>query len=281
MIEAAIEGTNAVPSMVSFWPHPREVLFGEARLHLDLPNEKLSLLEPLGIEQLVLVPFTSALARLSAKAFVKTILLDTLKAQRIAVGTNFRFGYRRSGDAALLRSLASNQGVDVKIVDSVGDAEGRMSSSRIRTALEQGALDEAGTLLGRPYRFQGKVVSGRGLGRRLGWPTANLQVDGRKFLPKLGVYAAWASLDGIEECLPAVMNLGPQPTVDPDSPSAVEVNLLDRDLKLKQRKLLIEPVQWLRGQLRFNNLQALSEQIGQDAEQARRLLQRKDQDRFG
>ena len=263
---------GAVPSVVSFWPHPREVLFGEPRLRLDLPSEKLALLKPLGIEQLVLVPFTRELAELSAEAFVETVLLNTLQARQIAVGANFRFGRNRSGDAALLQQVAAARGVPVRVADIVEDADGRMSSSRIRSALEAGDLKTARSLLSRPYRFQGPVVKGRGLGRGLGWPTANLRVDGRKFLPGLGVYAAWAWLDGTGVRMPAVMNLGPQPTVDPNAPSAVEVHLLDRSLELVGRQLHVEPVSRLRGQVKFSGLEALSEQIGRDADAARSLL---------
>ena len=262
----------AIPTVVSFWPHPREVLFGEPRLRLDLPSEKLSLLEPLGIEQLVLVPFTTKLSRLSAEAFVESVLLDGLQASRIAVGANFRFGHQRAGDTRLLQQLAGARGVEVEIVDIVEDANGRMSSSRIRQSLDQGDLDTTRALLERPYRFNGRVVRGRGLGRELGWPTANLQVDGRKALPGLGVYAAWTQIDGCGEMLPAVMNLGPQPTVDPDSPSAVEVHLLDRSVELEGRSLMVEPLKRLRGQQRFNGLQELSAQIGRDAAMARTIL---------
>ena len=272
VIGQAIDGAAAVPTVVSFWPHPREVLFGEARLRLDLPSEKLKLLQPLGIEQLVLVPFTRELSRLSAEEFVNTVLLDTLQAQRIAVGANFRFGNNRSGDADVLQRVAAARGVEVLVTEIVEDGNGRMSSSRIRAALESGDLDTARTLLGRAYRFQGRVVRGRGLGRELGWPTANLQVDGRKFLPALGVYAAWAWVDGNDQPLAAVMNLGPQPTVDPTSPSAVEVHLLDRSMELEGRQLMVEPVQRLRGQQRFSGLEELSAQIGRDADQARSLL---------
>ena len=272
VIGQAIDGAAAVPTVVSFWPHPREVLFGEARLRLDLPSEKLKLLQPLGIEQLVLVPFTRELSRLSAEEFVNTVLLDTLQAERIAVGANFRFGNNRSGDADVLQRVAAARGVEVLVTEIVEDGNGRMSSSRIRAALERGDLDTAKTLLERPYRFQGRVVRGRGLGRELGWPTANLQVDGRKFLPALGVYAAWAWVDGSDQPLAAVMNLGPQPTVDPTSPSAVEVHLLDRSMELEGRQLMVEPVQRLRGQQRFSGLEELSAQIGRDADQARSLL---------
>ena len=269
---------HAIPTVVSFWPHPREVLHGEPRLRLDLPEEKLELLEPLGIQQLVLVPFNRQLAQLSAADFVEQVLLDCLKARKIAVGANFRFGRGREGDTNTLRVLAEAAGVQVSVMPILEDAGGRMSSSRIREALSNGDLQAACALLGRPYRFRGTVVRGRGLGRDLGWPTANLQVDGRKFLPGLGVYAAraWTQGDGQGcggEGLPAVMNLGPQPTVDPNSPSAVEVHLLDRRIELVGQELVVEPVERLRGQQRFSGLDELSAQIGQDAEAARQRLQ--------
>jgi riboflavin kinase/FMN adenylyltransferase len=269
---------HAIPTVVSFWPHPREVLHGEPRLRLDLPEEKLELLEPLGIQQLVLVPFNRQLAQLSAAEFVEQVLLSCLKARQIAVGANFRFGRGREGDTNTLRALAEAAGVQVSVLPILEDAGGRMSSSRIREALTNGDLQAASSLLGRPYRFRGTVVRGRGLGRELGWPTANLQVDGRKFLPGLGVYAAraWTQGDGEgrnSEALPAVMNLGPQPTVDPNSPSAVEVHLLDRRIELVGQELVVEPVERLRGQQRFSGLEELSAQIGKDAEAARQRLQ--------
>ena len=262
---------HLVPTVVSFWPHPREVLFAEARLRLDLPSEKLALLEPLGIEQLVLVPFTRELAALSPEAFVQQVLHEQLQAGLVVVGANFRFGAGRSGSTTTLQQLGAERGIEVQIQPLLAEGEEQFSSSRIRRALAAGDLQEATRLLGRPYRFGGSVVSGRGLGRQLGWPTANLQVDGRKFLPLEGVYAAWAWLG--EERLAAVMNLGPQPTVDPTAPSAVEVHLLGRTLDLNGRELLVEPVQLLRIQQRFENLEALVQQIQRDAESATALLE--------
>jgi len=272
------DGRELVPTVVSFWPHPREVLFGEARLRLDLPAEKLHLLQPLGIEQLVLVPFTPALAALSPQAFVEQVLVGQLQAGLVAVGENFRFGAGRSGDTATLRRLAEAHGVEVVVLPMLADGGDRLSSSRIRRALSGGELQEAARLLGRPYRFGGRVVQGRGLGRQLGWPTANLQVDGRKFLPLEGVYAAWVWL--VDDAgpgqgqtpLPAVMNLGPQPTVDPTAPSAVEVHLLGRHIELAGAELLVEPVALLRRQQRFENLEALVAQIAADAARADQLL---------
>ncbi len=265
VIEAITRDTPGVPTVVSFWPHPREVLYGESRLRLDLPSEKTLLLEPLGVEQLVLVPFNLELAALSAKEFVDKMLLQTLKANRIAVGANFRFGRNREGDAFTLKELGESAGVEVSIIPILKDSEGRMSSSRIRSALASGNLQIAQKLMGRPYRFRGRVVKGRGIGQKLGWPTANLQIDGRKFLPGLGVYAAKAWIDNKQTLFSAVMNLGPQPTVDPTSPSAVEVHLLDQDLNLENCELIVEPVKRLRGQKRFGNLEELSSQIQTDA----------------
>ena len=270
---AAVTGAAAelVPTVVSFWPHPREVLHGETRLRLDLPAEKLSLLEPLGIRQLVLVPFDRTLAALSPEEFVARVLAEQLQARRVAVGSNFRFGAGRRGDTDDLVRLAARLGIAVEVLPMLWDGAERVSSSRIRRALAAGRIGEARRLLERPYRFTGQLVRGRQLGRQLGWPTANLRVDGRKFLPLEGVYAAWAALPGAEP-MAAVMNLGPQPSVDPTSPSAVEVHLLDRQLDLAEgQELVVEPLRLLRRQQRFESLEALSAQIAADAQLARDL----------
>ena len=324
------EAADPVATVVSFWPHPREVLHGETRLRLDLPSEKLELLEPLGIRQLVLVPFDQALAALSPEAFVEQVLVGQLQARQVAVGCNFRFGAQRRGDGDTLMRLGARHGIEVSVVPVLEVDGERMSSSRIRRALAAGEIAAATRLLLRPYRFSGRVVRGRGLGRQLGWPTANLRVDGRKFLPLEGVYAAWVwlhppaaaavsaatgesdrigsadaasapwpaaalqvrqGLGPVDEpprsthtaagtageiriavALPAVMNLGPQPTIDPQSPSAVEVHLLEGSPQLEGAWLTVEPLQLLRRQQRFAGLEELSQRIGLDAEQARQLL---------
>ncbi len=273
VIDAITKQSPGIPSVVSFWPHPREVLFGESRLRLDLPSEKTSLLQPLGVEQLVLVPFDLSLAALSAETFVNEMLLQTLQACCIAVGENFRFGRNREGDTSTLKKLAESKGVEVFVIPILKDLDGRMSSSRIRSALSGGDLEIARNLMGRPYRFRGKVVSGKGIGKTIGWPTANLQVDGRKFLPGLGVYAAFVWINNEERTFPAVMNLGPQPTIDPESPSAVEVHILDENINLEGSELVVEPVKRLRLQKCFKNLDALSAQIRKDADQAKVVLQ--------
>ena len=266
-------GAIGVPTVVSFWPHPREVLHGETRLRLDLPEEKLELLEPLGIRQLVMVPFTRSLAALSPESFVAQVLVGQLQASRVAVGENFRFGAGRCGDAADLARIGAACGIAVSVLPMLFEAGERVSSSRIRRALAAADLAEAERLLERSYRFRGLVVPGRGLGRRLGWPTANLQVDGRKFLPREGVYAVLAWSGEVRGAgMPAVMNLGPQPTVDPLAPSAVEVHLLDREIDLAGAQLIVQPVRYLRSQQRFAGLEELATRIADDAREAAAIL---------
>ncbi|MFM7267859.1 MAG: bifunctional riboflavin kinase/FAD synthetase [Cyanobium sp.] len=277
---SSVSQADAVASVVSFWPHPREVLHGESRLRLDLPQEKLSLLAPLGIAQLVMIPFTLQLAALSPERFVQEVLASQLQARLVAVGENFRFGAGRVGTAEDLLRMGRGCGMEVLVLPMVADHGDRISSSRIRRALEGGEVREAARLMERPYRFEGVVVPGRGLGRSLGWPTANLQIDGRKFLPGEGVYAVRVWWDGAPQgALAGVMNLGPQPTVDPEAPSAVEVHLLDPpqpppggSLELTGQRLVVEPVQLLRRQQRFASLDDLVAAIAKDAEHAAQLL---------
>ena len=272
VIKAILKEPIGVPTVVSFWPHPREVLFGESRLRLDLPNEKTLLLEPLGIEQLVLVPFNKTLATKSAETFVDEVLVKTLQAKHIAVGENFRFGRNREGDISTLKKIGESLGIKVSIIPILEDENGRLSSSRIRKALNEGDLKHAKNLLKRPYTFRGTVEKGKGLGKKIGWPTANLKIDGRKFLPSLGVYAAWAAIANKKERFSAIMNLGPQPTIDQNSSSAVEVHLLDKEINLLGKELIIEPVQRIRIQKKFKNIEALSKQISLDAELAKEIL---------
>ena len=272
VIKAILKEQLGVPTVVSFWPHPREVLFGESRLRLDLPSEKTLLLKPLGIEQLVLVPFNKALASKSAETFANEILIKTLHAKHIAVGENFRFGRNREGDTSTLKKIGASLGIKVSIIPICEDDHGRLSSSRIRKALNDGDLKYAKYLLNRPYTFRGTVERGKGLGKKIGWPTANLKIDGRKFLPSLGVYAAWAAIANKKERFAAIMNLGTQPTIDPNSSSAVEVHLLDKEINILGKELIIEPVQRMRIQKKFENIEALSKQISLDAKLAKEIL---------
>ena len=272
LIQSVVQNSQYTPTIASFWPHPREVLFGETRLRLDLPEEKLPLLENLGIEQLVLIPFDKKLSKLSANYFLRDILFNQLQTKSISVGENFRFGYKRQGDINTIKESIKNQNIVLNIISLLEDQYGRISSSRVRELLLNSDLDSASKLLQRPYSFSGKVVKGKGLGKEIGFPTANLEIDGRKFLPGVGVYAAWTSTEKFKNRIPSVMNLGPQPTIDPLSPSAVEVHLINQNINLYDLKLTIQPIKKIRSQIKFPNLSELSKQIHNDRNMAKEIF---------
>ena len=271
LIRNVVKFNNHIPTIASFWPHPREVLYKETRLRLDLPEEKLPLLESLGIEQLVLIPFDINLSKLKADEFVKQVIIDQLQAKSISVGENFRFGYKRQGDINTIQKSIEKFDVKLNIVPLLKDNLGRISSSRVRELLLNHDLDNAQKLLQRPYTFSGKVVKGKGIGKQIGCPTANLEIDGRKFLPGQGVYAAWTTTENSLYKFPSVMNLGPQPTIDPLSPSAVEIHLIDQNINLYNLKLSIQPVKKIRSQIKFENIKDLSQQIENDKKTARNI----------
>ena len=273
LIKSVVEENEYTPTIASFWPHPREVLYNETRLRLDLPEEKLPILENLGIEQLVLIPFDKKLSKLTAENFIKDILINQLQAKNISVGANFRFGFKRSGDINTIKHVIKDMDIKLKIISILEDNKGRISSSRVRDLLQKSDLKNAFKILNRAYSFKGKVVKGKGIGKSLGFPTANLEIDGRKFLPGEGVYAAWTTIESSSHKIASIMNLGSQPTIDPLLPSAVEVHLINKDINLYGSNLSVEPVKKLRSQIQFENIDKLSNQIKKDREKAVRILE--------
>ncbi len=272
LIESVVKENDFTPTIASFWPHPREILYGETRLRLDLPEEKLPILEDLGIEQLVLIPFDEKLSKLSAENFIKDILLNQLQAKSISVGANFRFGFKRRGDINTIKLATKDMDIKLKIISILKDNEGRISSSRVRDLLQNSDLKNAFKILKRPYNFTGKVVEGKGIGKSLGFPTANLEIDRRKILPGTGVYAAWTTINNSPDKIASVMNIGLQPTIDPLLPSAVEVHLINKEVDLYGLDLSVEPIEKLRSQIKFQNTDQLSNQIRKDKEIALKIL---------
>lgn len=266
-------------TVVTFSPHPQAFFSGQLRSLLTPTPEKVRVLERLGVEQLVLLPFDQALANLTPAAFVEEILIQGLECKSISVGQDFCFGRQRTGTAEALRSLAAPYGVTVETVSLKQSQGHRISSSRVREALSAGEVAVAQDLLGYRYRLQGSVVAGQQMGRTLGFPTANLQILPEKFLPCHGVYAVWVSslaVPGLETPWAGVMNIGDRPTVNGQSVT-IEVHLLDWQGDLYGKGLTVELVEFLRPQQKFDGLEALRAQIGRDCDRARvRLAARGD-----
>jgi riboflavin kinase / FMN adenylyltransferase len=263
------ESPKVFSTVVTFRPHPQEYFTGQSRTLLTPLDEKVQHLKSLGVEQLVLLPFDEALASLTPQEFVERILVQQLQARQISVGQNFRFGKRRSGTTNDLQAIAAQHQVAVHIIPLYTAAGDRVSSSAIRQALEEGNPRQAGQLLGRPYALVGRVVTGRQLGRTIGFPTANLQVPLEKFVPRKGVYRVTVKGKGIAAL--GVMNIGDRPTVDQaGTQTTIEVHLLDWSGDLYGQTLSVELESFLRPEQKFGSLEELKAQIQADCATARR-----------
>jgi riboflavin kinase / FMN adenylyltransferase len=268
-------------AVVTFDRHPASIVRPESapRQLTDL-DQKLELLGATGIDYCLVVTFDEERSQETAEEFVREVLAGCLNARLVAVGEDFHFGHKREGDVGLLRTLGAHYGflVDsVDLVDAFGrpatDAVERVSSTRIRTALETGDLGKANALLGRPYEVRGTVVRGDARGaEELGFPTANLAVPGQVLLPADGIYAGWYERpDG--EVYPAALSVGRRPTFyDHADASLLEAHLLDFEGNLYNEQAEVRFVGRLRGEERFETVHDLVEQMRQDCADARRVL---------
>lgn len=257
--------------VVSFEPLPREFFAPPEALpaRLTLPAAKLSLLAELGVDRVGLVRFSRRLMTMSAEEFVETLLVRRLAAREVWVGPGFRFGHRRVGDLALLQRLGARLGFRADSIEPVEIAGERVSASAVRAALAAGALDTAAELLGRPYTIAGRVVRGAQLGRKLGYPTANIRLGGRP-PPLSGIFATRVHGVG-DRPWASVSSLGTRPTVHGREP-LLEAHLFDFDGDLYGRRIAVEFVHKLREEVAFQDLPALVRQMHADAQQARALL---------
>lgn len=266
--------TPVYPTVLTFHPHPQEFFTGEKRLLLTPLEQKATLLKGMGIQQLVMLPFNHDLAALSPQAFVEEILVNHLQAKRVSVGENFRFGHRRSGTVEDLLAIANSYGIEVCIIPLETRQSERISSSRIRQALTDGDIHLANHLLGYAYTLSGTVQQGQQLGRTLGFPTANLKISPRKFLPRTGVYAVQVEIRRSHtspHSLHGVMNLGTRPSVGGQQ-LLPEIHLFDWSGDLYGHNLNVGLIHFLRSEQKFASLEALKAQIQADCSQAQRLL---------
>jgi riboflavin kinase/FMN adenylyltransferase len=266
--EARARGIAAVA--VTFDRHPKEVLtHGHEPRLLTTLERKISLIEELGIDVLLVLQFTLEFSKTSPDDFVRRFLAESVHAAHVVLGANFRFGHRAEGDLELLRREGPAHGFTAEGVDLLEIDGRRVSSSSIRQALAEGDLEWPRTALGRRFALDGRVVRGAGRGTGLGWPTANLETHPRIQLPAVGVYAGVGIV--ADERHVAAINVGSNPTFG-EEPVHVEAFLLDYEGDLVGRDVSIEFWGRLRDEVRFESAEELSEQIADDVRRTRELV---------
>jgi riboflavin kinase / FMN adenylyltransferase len=258
-----IRGSDTV---LTFDPHPLSVIHPEATPKLLNPFPvKRDLIEVLGVEELVVIPFDKGFSEQSAEDFVKDVLIGRLGAERVSVGENFRFGKGARGTAEFLRSHDEFETNVTPLVEVRGEA---VSSTQIRGLVAAGEVKEAAEFLGGPFLFEGEVVEGDRRGRTLGMPTANLVPDDAYVHPGHGVYAAEAN------GYAAAVNVGVRPTFETGRGLVVEAHLIDFEGELYGQTLRIAFVERLRGEKRFESVDELVAQMNRDVEEARAIASR-------
>jgi riboflavin kinase / FMN adenylyltransferase len=257
-------------SVLTFEPHPVAVVAPQhtPRLLTTLAR-KAELIASLGVAELIVIPFDAEFARRSAQEFIDDVLLGALGARQVAVGENFRFGHRAQGDPALLSADTRFATVVHPLLEIDGEV---VSSSHIRGLLLAGELAEADRLLGAPFQLQGRVAHGDERGRELGFPTANLVPDEALACPGHGVYACLASGPAaFARPLPAAVSIGVRPTFDTGRGELIEAYVLDFDGDLYDEPLRLDFLARLRGERRFDSVDALVEQMHRDVQRAREI----------
>ena len=258
--QAVIDGADTV---LTFDPHPLEVLHPAATPKLIMPFEvKRDVIEGLGVQELVVIPFDKEFAQRSAEDFVAQVLLEKLHAKQVSVGENFRFGAKAKGDPAMLGSHSEFELRVVPLVEVDGEI---VSSTRIRALVAAGDMEAAQRCLGAPFMVEGTVVKGDQRGRELGFPTANIVPDDRLAIPGHGVYAGFAN--GV----PAAVNVGVRPTFESGRGVLIETYLIDHEEDLYGKTLRVAFVERLRGEHAYHEVAELVAQMHRDVDEARQV----------
>lgn len=264
---------NGETVLLTFYPHPRMVLFpddNELKL-LNTQQEKIKLLEQFGVDHLIIYPFTKEFSRLTSVEFVRDILVNGIGTKRLVIGYNHHFGRNREGSFEHLKEYGPLYGFEVEEIPAKDIDNIEVSSTKIRNALLAGNIQSAVSYLGHDYSFSGKVVSGKKLGRTLGYPTANILVEDKfKLIPVDGVYAVKVLQSGVEYS--GMLNIGNNPTV-PGKGRSMEVNIFDFDKNIYDQEATIQFIQRLRDEVKFNNLDELKAQLAKDKEMTLQVLQ--------
>ena len=255
-------------TVLTFFPHPVRVLRpAEAPSLLATLDQRLAAFDAARIDAAMVVRFDGQLAAVSAEDFVKRFLVETMRAEAVLVGANFRFGHLQAGNVKLLDELGARWGFEVEIVEPVVEGGAVISSSAIRQAIRDGRVEDAHRMLGRPYALEGEIQPGTGQGRKLIVPTLNLATE-QELLPKTGVYMTQAVVAG--KIYGAATNVGMRPTFN-GTRITVESHLFDFDEALTNGKIQVRFLKRLRDEQKFSGPEALREQVLKDIEAARIL----------
>lgn len=271
-LEQAARDCEGETVIITFDPHPREVLLpkpGNIRLLTTLP-EKIALLERAGIDHLVVVPFTRSFSEMSARSYLEDFLVARFKPHTIIIGYDHRFGHNREGGLELLEAEQQQYGFKLIEIPQQVVHDLTVSSTKIRRNLQEGNIRLANELLCYTYFLTGQVVHGDKMGRQLGYPTANLHLnDERKLIPAEGIYAVQARVG--TRVFPAVMSIGFRPTFN-GTDLRLEVHIFDFHEDIYDQELTVYFVDYIRSNLKFDNVDALIVQMNKDSEQAREIL---------
>jgi len=257
--------------VISFEPHPRRIFQPDApAFSLMRRDQQARALAALGVDILYVLPFDEELIHLTDREFATRVLHEGLGVRNVAVGFDISFGYGRTGSPQTMRAYGAELGFGVSVAEPVGEEGAKFSSTQVRDALREGRPQDAAAVLGRPFAIEGVVEHGRQLGRKLGFPTANVAL-GDYVVPRFGVYATRTRLpDGRE--LPGVANIGVNPTIDGEIAPRLEVWLFDFDEDIYDQVIETDLIAFMRGEEKFVNLDQLTQQVMADAAQARALL---------
>ncbi|MFT5884986.1 MAG: riboflavin kinase/FMN adenylyltransferase [Arcticibacterium sp.] len=271
LLETAKE-TDGESVVITFWPHPRLIVSpnrDDLRLLSNL-DEKIELLGNLGVDHLLVLPFTREFSELSSEKFVEDILISGIGTKTLVIGYDHRFGKNREGGFDYLKNNSERFKLNIVEIPRQEIDHLTISSTKIRQALQNGEIKVANDLLGRNYSFQGLVKKGRQLGRQIGFPTANVNVGKKyKLIPMIGVYAVKVFLR--DESFLGVMNIGSRPTVEGHGITQ-EVHIFDFDDDIYGEVLKVETVDYIRTEMKFEGMESLIQQIKMDCEKAKRIL---------
>jgi riboflavin kinase/FMN adenylyltransferase len=255
--------------VVTFDPHPLKVLHPEiAPKMIQTLRQREEAIEACGVDAVVLVPFTRDFSLTPADEFIRELLVKRLAAREIRVGAHFVFGRGRGGNLLMLRSFGTAAGITVVGIEDVADAGHAISSTRIRDALAAGDVAHASALLGRPYIMDGLIARGDRMGRKIGFPTMNLQPENELY-PRDGVYFSAVHIESFDRTFPCVTNIGRRPTVYEDFATTIESYILDFSSDVYGERVRLSFFDRLRDEMTFPSMLDLTAQIGRDVEATR------------